>query len=116
MQNTKSKTKYKFSKKLIANQNNQSWETIKRIIITTCVLSPALIPEALAIDLEAMGKAFFDPVVAFSKAYAPIAIFIGGVLGMVLIPGDKTAKVAGGAGFMAAAGLLVKAAEKGFGV
>lgn len=87
-----------------------------RIIVTSCTLLPAIIPEALAIDLDAAGKAFFEPVVAFSKAYTPIAIFIGGVLGLAFVPGDKTTKLIATGGGMAGAGLLVKAAEKAFGI
>ncbi|MEM0143416.1 MAG: hypothetical protein QXL94_05645, partial [Candidatus Parvarchaeum sp.] len=40
-----------------------------RIIVTFCALISVFIPEALAIDLDAGGKAFFEPVVAFSKVY-----------------------------------------------
>jgi hypothetical protein len=87
-----------------------------RIIVTTCTLLPAFIPEALAIDLEAGGKAFFDPVVAFSKVYTPIAIFIGGVAGLAFTPGELKTKAIGAGGGMAVGGLLVKAAEKAFGI
>jgi uncharacterized protein (UPF0548 family) len=58
-----------------------------RIIVTFCSLIPVFIPEALAIDLDAGGKAFFEPVVAFSKVYTPVAIFIGGVAGLAFTPG-----------------------------
>ena len=33
-----------------------------RIIVTFCALISVFIPEALAIDLDAGGKAFFEPV------------------------------------------------------
>jgi len=58
-----------------------------RIIVTFCALISVFIPEALAIDLDAGGKAFFEPVVAFSKVYTPVAIFIGGVAGLAFTPG-----------------------------
>jgi hypothetical protein len=34
-----------------------------RIIVTFCALISVFIPEALAIDLDAGGKAFFEPLV-----------------------------------------------------
>jgi hypothetical protein len=87
-----------------------------RLIITGATLIPIFIPEALAIDLEAGGKAFFEPVVAFSKVYTPVAIFIGGVAGLAFTPGEPKTKIAGAAGGMALGGLLIKAAEKAFGI
>ena len=68
------------------------------------------------IDLDAGGKAFFEPVVAFSKVYTPVAIFIGGVAGLAFTPGEPKTKIAGAAGGMALGGLLIKAAEKAFGI
>ena len=87
-----------------------------RLIITGATLIPIFIPEALAIDLEAGGKAFFEPVVAFSKIYTPIAIFIGGILGLAYVPGELKTKAIGAGGGMAISGLLVKGAEKAFGI
>ena len=75
-----------------------------------------IIPEALAIDLNAAGKAFFEPVVAFSKAYTPMAIFLGGIAGLAFTPGELKTKAIGSGAGMAVAGLLVKAAEKGFNI
>ena len=87
-----------------------------RLIITCATLIPIFIPEALAIDLEAGGKAFFEPVVAFSKIYTPVAIFIGGILGLAYVPGELKTKAIGAGGGMAISGLLVKGAEKAFGI
>ena len=87
-----------------------------RIIVTFCALISVFIPEAWAIDLDAGGKAFFEPVVAFSKVYTPVAIFIGGVAGLAFTPGEPKTKIAGAAGGMALGGLLIKAAEKAFGI
>ena len=87
-----------------------------RIIVTFYALISVFIPEALAIDLDAGGKAFFEPVVAFSKVYTPVAIFIGGVAGLAFTPGEPKTKIAGAAGGMALGGLLIKAAEKAFGI
>ena len=87
-----------------------------RLIITGATLIPMFIPEALAIDLEAGGKAFFEPVVAFSKVYTPVAIFLGGVAGLAFTPGELKTKAIGAGGGMAVGGLLIKAAEKAFGV
>ena len=87
-----------------------------RIIITGCTLIPMFIPEALAVDLEAGGKAFFSPIIAFSKVYTPVAIFLGGVAGLAFTPGELKTKAIGAGSGMAAGGLLIKAAEKAFGV
>ena len=102
-------------------QNKRFSKIIKKInlgkiIVTSCTLLPVFIPEALAIDLDAAGKAFFDPVVAFSKVYTPIAIFIGGIAGLAFTPGELKTKAIGAGGGMAGGGLLVKAAEKAFGI
>lgn len=103
------------------NQNKDFLKIIKkinagRVIITSCTLIPMFIPEALAIDLDAAGKAFFEPVVAFSKVYTPIAIFVGGIAGLVFTPGELKTKAIGAGSGMAIAGLLIKAAQKGFNI
>jgi hypothetical protein len=48
--------------------------------------------------------------------YTPVAIFIGGVAGLAFTPGEPKTKIAGAAGGMALGGLLIKAAEKAFGI
>ena len=43
-------------------------------------------------------------------------IFIGGILGLAYVPGELKTKAIGAGGGMAISGLLVKGAEKAFGI
>lgn len=89
--------------------------TARTITLLPMILSFA--SEALAdVDLMAGGKGFFDPLIEFAKVYAPIIVFLFGLVGGIAAPGSGTTKVAVGAGIMGGGGLLIKAGQKAFNV
>ena len=93
--------------------------TVRRIIGITCSLIPAITvfaPYALAVDLNAGAKEFFDPVLKVITDYSSTAIFAGGTIGAVVAPGDLRTKFGGALGGMAVAGLVVLASKKMLGV
>jgi hypothetical protein len=90
---------------------------VRRIIGITLI--PAITvyaPYALAVDLNAGAKEFFDPVLKVITDYSSTAIFAGGTIGAVVAPGDLRTKFGGALGGMAVAGLVVLASKKMLGV
>lgn len=89
--------------------------SVRKIIATSCALVPVVTlfaETALAVDLNAGAKEFFDPVLQVISDYSSPAIFAGGVVGAIVAPGDLRVKFGGALGGMAVAGLVVLAAKK----